>query len=165
MTTVLLCIEDDNTRADVADTAHDLGIGTVPCATVQDAMQYTAQADMMLVDWNTDDYAPDPLLDLWKRTRGGPVAILYAEMPNDVHVRLLSERTTWNVLPYPDDPLTLKAALLTMLIRYVGHVQVSEKLTNLERKVNILHRWVIGMAIALSLILLLTLVVSFSPHI
>ena len=142
MIRVLLCIQDDNVRSRLREIVQDMGLEVVSESTTESSLGCVGRADTLLMDWNIGDLAPDVLLDLWRKIKDGPVAILYHDMPDEVHTRLLSERQIWNVMPYPADMRLLKGAVQTLLVRYVQHVQRDEQLAGLKLEIKRLRWWV-----------------------
>lgn len=141
----LLIVEDeDATREALRCVAREMGLEPITHTRASSARDVFQGADMAIFDWHLPDMDTEVLLDLWFRSKDGPVAVLYSEMPDTTHARLLTRCTTWNVFPQPPSYDTLQDVARVLLKRYKNSVQVQQRLNELESRVRTLTWALVG---------------------
>ena len=153
--TVLIVEDHDDTRSHLREIAKLTGLAVITQTRVESAINVLAEADMMIVNWHLPDADTEELLDFWFRTKTGPVAVLYTEMPDPTHARLLARCTTWNVIPQPANWETLENVISALLQRYSTFVRVGTRLDELTCRVKLLT-WGLAGTMAVLLISIVT---------
>ena len=115
---VLLCIRDDIILQRACSAIRDMGLEPIGETTAEGALARVGESDVLILDW--DVVGLQALLDFWRQAKTGPIAIMYEAMPDAAQVKLLSERLIWNVFPCPIDERSLRAIIITLLVRYTS---------------------------------------------